>query len=77
MDEYNSGMDPEVIKYFKKIINSFTVGILWLVTISTAGIYFELGIIKHGLHWYNILFYIFTIISLGYLFYYYSKVWKN
>ena len=56
MDEYNSGMDPEVKRYFRKIINSFSAGLLWLVVIATAGIFFRLGEMGHGIHWYNIVF---------------------
>jgi hypothetical protein len=76
MDEYDSGMDPEVKKYFRKIMNSFSLGLLWMLIFSTAGLFMGLGIIRNGLQWYNILFYIIAIASfIGLLFYFY-KVWK-
>ena len=77
MDEYNSGMDPEVKRYFRKIINSFSAGLLWLVVIATAGIFFRLGEMGNGIHWYNIVFYISLIASLFFLLRYYYRLWKN
>jgi hypothetical protein len=76
MDEYNSGMDPEVKQYFKKIINSFSVGMLWLISMATLGLFFGLGIIYNYVHWYNILFYAIFLISLGGLVYYLFKTWR-
>jgi hypothetical protein len=43
MDEYNTGMDPEVKQYFRKIVKSFTAGLIWMIAVSTAGIFFRLG----------------------------------
>jgi hypothetical protein len=77
MDEYNSGMDPEVKKYFRKIMKSFSVGLLWLLVIATAGIYFKLGEVRYGAHWYNILFYSLFVLSFILLIRYYYKLWKK
>lgn len=76
MDEYNSGMDPEVKKYFRKIIRSFSIGLLWLLVIATAGIYFKLGEVAYGFRWYNILFYFLSVVSFVFLLFYYYKLWK-
>lgn len=76
MDEYNTGMDPEIKRYFRKILNSFSWGALWLVGIATLGIFFQLGIVTGGIRWYNILFYFVLITSLMMLLRYYYKVWK-
>lgn len=75
MDEYNSGMDSEIKRYFRKIINSFSYSLLWLLTIATAGLFFDLGIIHQGIRWYNIVFYIIFMLSLSWLIYYLYKVW--
>ena len=71
------GFDPEVAKYFKKIINSFSYGFLWLLTIVTSGIYFQLAIINGSIHWYNVVFYICLLLSLLVLLRYYYKIWKE
>jgi hypothetical protein len=76
MDEYNSGMDPEIKKYFRKILNSFSWGALWLISIATLGIFFRLGIVSDGIQWYNILFYLVFALSLLILLRYYYKAWK-
>jgi hypothetical protein len=76
MDEYNSGMDPEIKRYFRKILNSFSWGALWLIGIATLGIFFRLGLVSNGVQWYNILFYLILIISLYTLLRYYYKAWK-
>ena len=70
-------MDPEVKKYFRKIMYSFFMGLLWLFVITTSGLYFQLGFIHEKLYWYNLLFYLFLPLSLYGLLRYYYKVWKE
>ncbi len=77
MDEYNSGMDPEVKVYFRKIINSFSIGILWLVSIATSGLFFGLGVVHGKIKWYHLVFYAVALASLGGLVYYYFNVWRK
>lgn len=69
-------MDPEVMKYFRKIIKSFSIGLLWLFVVVTAGLYFGLGVIDYALHWYNLMFYLFFVASLFWLLRFYYRVWK-
>jgi len=70
-------MDPEVKKYFRKIINSFSIGFLWLFLIVTFGLYFQLGFINGKLQWYNYLFYLLLVLSFFFLAKYYYKLWKD
>ena len=77
MDEYNSGMDPEVKKYFQKIINSFSLALLWLLIVSTAGLYFGLAVVRHGLQWYHIVYYLLSLASLVLLIRYFYRTWKQ
>lgn len=77
MDEYNTGMDPEVKRYFRKIINSFSFGMMWLLGIATAGIFFELGDVGNGFEWYNIIFYFISLVTLFILLRYLYKVWNK
>jgi len=76
MDEYNSGMDPEIKELFRKVLKSFSWGALWLLSISTLGFFFQLGFVAGGIRWYNILFYLVLITTLFLLVRYYYKVWK-
>jgi hypothetical protein len=77
MDEYNTGMDPELKKYFRKIASSFSWGAVWLLGIATLGIFFKLGIVTNGIRWYNIVFYLGLIASLYMLIRYYSRAWNS
>jgi hypothetical protein len=77
MDEYNSGMDPEVKRYFRKILNSFSWGLIWMLTLATSGLFFGLASFHQGIRWYNILFYAVGATSLAGLIYYLYKVWSK
>lgn len=76
MDEYNSGMDPEIRIYFGKIIKTFSWIMLWLMTIVTAGIFFKLGEINNGIEWYNILFYFLSLVTFILLLRRLYKIWN-
>ena len=67
----------QVKRYFRKILNSFALGLLWMLCASTAGLYFKLGFIGKGLRWYNTVFYILLLLSFAGLLRYYYKVWKD
>jgi predicted ABC-type exoprotein transport system permease subunit len=75
MDEYNQGWDPEVKRYFKKIINSFFLFVFWLLLASTAGFFYDLAPIHGPVRWYNILFYVLLALSFAWLMYYLYKTW--
>ena len=75
MDEYNSGMDPEVKQYFRKIISSLLLGVLWLIFVLAMGFFFDLGTLKYGLDIYNIVFYSLALISFIFLMRFYKKTW--
>ena len=38
------GWDPEIKRFFIKLINSISLGLLWLMTGVTAGLYFGLAV---------------------------------
>jgi len=77
MDEYNQGWDPDVKKYFRKILNSFGLGALWLLVITTMGLAFRLGIVENGLRWYNVLFYVIFLVSLSLLVLFFYRAWRK
>lgn len=71
------GWDPQVKKYFLKIIKSVSLGLMWMMACATAGIYFKLGY-DHGQPLvYIILFYAGMLISLLLLIKYLYNTWKN
>src|SRR5215204_6287060 len=77
MDEYDRGMDPEVKRYFKRIINSFGIASLWLLTVSTAGLFFKLAIVKDGIRWYNLVYYFLFLTTFILLLIYLFKTWRK
>ncbi|MDB5207147.1 MAG: hypothetical protein JWR72_2222 [Flavisolibacter sp.] len=78
MDEYDeSGMGPEVTGYFRKIMNSFGAGLLWLIVMGTAGFFFKLAIIRDAVRWYNLVFYNVFLLTLSALILYFYKTWRK
>ena len=77
MDEFSRGMEPGVKRYFKRIMNSFSIASLWLLAVSTAGLFFKLAIVNNGLQWYNIVFYILSAATLVMLLIYLYRTWSK
>jgi hypothetical protein len=77
MDEYNSGMDTEVKLYFRKIMKSFSVFLLWLMMSATFGLFLKLGYLQHGWQWQNTVFYALLILSLAAVIRYLFKLWRK
>jgi hypothetical protein len=68
------GWDPEVKRFFRKIINSIAMGLLWLMSALTAGLYF--GLAHHSNPAYLLLFYTGLATSLFFLIRYYYRTWR-
>ena len=69
-------MDPEMLKYFRKILNSFSIGVIWLLAAAMAGLYYRLAFVEHGIEWYNGVFYGGLLLSFGGLLWYYYRMWR-
>jgi len=70
------GWDPEVKKYFLKILSTISYGLLWLMSTVTAGIYFELGWTGERPLYAVILFYVIAVAAFLLLLRYYYRLWK-
>lgn len=68
--------DPEVKKFFIRIINSISWGLLWMMASATAGLYFELAYSNGKPVIYTILFYVVMAATLVLLIRYLYKIWK-
>jgi hypothetical protein len=71
------GMDPDVKKYLRKILNSLFYGLLWLALNVLAGLYWEWAIVDKKLSIHNVLFFAWFVVSLAFLLYYYYRSWKK
>lgn len=77
MDEYNQGWDPQVKQYFRKILNSFGLGIFWLLLVVTMGLAFKMAIIREGVRWYNLFYYGFFLLTFLLLLWIYYRLWRK
>ena len=71
------GWDPEVKRYFRKIISSFSYGLLWLMSAVTGGLYYGLGYRNDISVIYIVLFYVILVVSLFLLLRYYYRLWRK
>jgi hypothetical protein len=71
------GFDPEIKRYFRKIINSFSWGFLWLFSNAIAGLYFKLAFTGERPVIFSIVFYILSIGTLILLIRYYYRLWSK
>jgi hypothetical protein len=72
-----SGWDPEVRKYFRKVLNSISIGLLWMMVMVFLGLYKGWAYVYGRMDVYNIIFYIFLAVSLAVLIRYYYRLWKK
>jgi sterol desaturase/sphingolipid hydroxylase (fatty acid hydroxylase superfamily) len=77
MDEYNTGMDPEVQRFFRKIMATVGAGMLWIMLMAVLGLYLRLGYFVNGLDWYNGIFYFILFTTLYLLLRFLYKVWRK
>lgn len=68
--------DPEIKRFFIKILNSVSLFLLWLMASATAGIYFQLAYKTDRPFTYTILFYVLLLITLFLLIRHLYKLWK-
>jgi FtsH-binding integral membrane protein len=71
------GWDPDVKRYFRKILNTISVGLFWLMSAAAAGLYFGLATPGEHLRVSNIIFYVVLLLTFGLLIRYFVRLWKN
>lgn len=70
-------MEPEVRRFLKRIVQSLSLGLLWLFINLTIGIYVGLMVPEHELTIGNIIFYIWMAVSLAALLWVLYRIWKE
>ena len=68
-------MDPEVTKYFRKILRSLFAFLLWLFINVVGGIYFQLAYSENYSSFVHVLFFVWLVLSLLLLLWYLYKAW--
>jgi len=72
-----NGFDPEVRDYLKRIVLSLFLGLLWLVSNMTFGIFFEWMFFERRPTAGNIIFYIFGLLTTVLYFRFLRRTWKK
>jgi hypothetical protein len=71
------GWDPEVKKYLGKVMNSISVGLLWMMAMVFVGLYHGWALLDGRPVVYNIIFYVVLIGTLALLIRYYYRLWRK
>jgi hypothetical protein len=70
-------MEPEIREFFRRIVSSLSLLILWMIINLTLGIRLNLAFIETKIRWYNIVFYIWLTASLVVLIWLCLKIWQK
>ena len=73
----SAGIEPEVKDFLKRILQTVSMGMLFLIVHMTFGLYLNWGFYEEKITAGNVIYYIFLIISLVGLLLYYNKLWKS
>jgi hypothetical protein len=73
----SAGIEPEVKDFLKRILQTVSMGMLFLIVHMTFGLYLNWGFYEEKISVGNVIYYIFFILSLVGLLLYYNKLWKS
>ena len=73
----SAGIEPEVKDFLKRILQTVSMGMLFLIVHMTFGLYLNWGFYEEKITVGNVIYYIFFILSLFGLLLYYNKLWKS
>lgn len=68
--------DPEVKLFFLRILRAVSWGLIWMLTVATAGIYFKLAFFGSVPAWASVLYYVLSAATLFFLLRYIVRNWK-
>lgn len=72
-----SGMEPDAQEFLKRIVQTVSMGILFLLLHMTFGLYLNWAFFEGTPRIGNIIYYIVFLSSLAALIYYYLRLWKG
>jgi hypothetical protein len=73
----SSGIEPEVRDFLKRVMQTVSTGMLFLLVHMTFGLYLNWGFYESQITIGNVVYYIFLLGSFAGLIYYYYKLWKD
>lgn len=72
-----SGMEPEAQEFLKRIVQTVSMGMLFLLLHMTFGLYLNWGFFEGVPTIGNIIYYIVFLASFAGLIYFYYRLWKG
>ncbi|MFN5334941.1 MAG: hypothetical protein ACK5BV_07120 [Bacteroidota bacterium] len=73
----SEGIEPEVKDFLKRVMQTVSTGMLFLLIHMTFGLYLNWAFYEGSIQIGNVLYYIFFLGSFGALIYYYYTLWKE
>jgi len=73
----STGIEPEIKEFLRRILQTVSMGMLFLLTHMTFGLYLNWGFYDEHISIGNIIYYIFLLASFGGLLYYYYRLWRK
>jgi hypothetical protein len=70
-------MEPGIKEFFKRLVTTISFLVLWMAVNIAVGIKLGYGFFEDNIHWYNIVFYVWVILSLVALIWFYARLWKK
>lgn len=70
-------MEPGVKEYLIRILNTLSLGLLWMAINSTAGIMYDLAFVHNTITLGNVLFYGWFLVSLTAFLWYIIRLWRK
>jgi hypothetical protein len=70
-------VEPGVRKYLIRIVNTLSLGLLWMALNSTFGIMYDYAFVHDKITTGNIVFYIWFVLSLTALLWWILKKWSE
>ena len=70
-------MEPGIREFFKRLVTTISLLILWMMINVTIGIKYNYAFYDESIRWYNIVFYLWLIVSFVVLIWFYFKLWSK
>lgn len=71
------GMEPDVTRFLVRIMQTISMGLLWLMVNMTIGIYYDLAFFDQQPSVGNYIFYVWFVFSFLLLLFYFWKKWRK
>ncbi|HMO32778.1 MAG TPA: hypothetical protein PKE63_09630 [Lacibacter sp.] len=72
-----SGIEPEVRDFLKRVLQTVSMGMVFLLLHMTFGLYFNWAFFEGSIRTGNVVYYVIFLASLAGLIYYYYRLWKG